>query len=154
MKHIFLYLVTILFISSCSSTKNASTKKEKSINNVQITKPEVDDGDNRQNDPDGVEYEIDVLAPGFDLYLNTIARPINYYPLSYYQNKNTFFVVEWNIRAQNPLQYNDLIYQQTIDYDSSVDYGLEVNYKLYYFFKYMENKYDINLLGGGDPRPY
>ena len=91
---------------------------------------------------DSLEYEIIITDIGFETYLNTIAKPENFYSQEFYENKNRFYVTEWNIRAQNPLRYRSDIYENQIDYDFNVDYGLEVNYKLYNYFKFIEYKYN------------
>ena len=90
---------------------------------------------------DSLHYEITIIDNGFNTYLHTIAKPKNYYSQQYYETKNKFYVTEWNIRAQNPLRYDDAIYENKIDYNFNVDYGLEVNYKLYNYFKFVEYKY-------------
>ncbi len=36
-----------------------------------------------------------------------------------------------------------------IDYRPNIDYGLDLNYKLYYYFKYFEERNNIRLLPGG-----
>jgi len=90
---------------------------------------------------DSLEYEILIIDIGFELYLQTIAKPANFYSQSYYELKNQFYVIEWNIRALNPLRYNSSIYENVIDYDPNIDYGLDVNYKLYNYFEFVKYKY-------------
>lgn len=92
---------------------------------------------------DSLEYEIIIFDIGFDTYLNTIAKPINYYSQSYYETKNQFYVTEWNIRYNNPMKYDSSIYENEIDYRPHINYGLEVNYKLYNYFKFVEYKYNV-----------
>ncbi|MDO9036949.1 MAG: DUF6146 family protein [Lutibacter sp.] len=129
MKNIFYYAAVGLFIAACSSTTKTATK----------------DGNFEQEAVrianDSLEYEIIIMDIGFETYLNTIAKPMNFYSQEYYENKNRFYVTEWNIRALNPLRYRKDIYENQIDYDFNVDYGLEVNYKLYNYFKFVEYKY-------------
>lgn len=90
---------------------------------------------------DSLGYEIIIIDMGFETYLNSIAKPANFYAKEYYETKNKFYVTEWNIRARNPLKYDSSIYENEINYDASTDYGLEVNYKLYNYFKFVEYKY-------------
>ena len=80
---------------------------------------------------DSLEYEIIILDIGFTLYLNTIARPMNYYSKNYLENKNAIYVINWNMRALNPSRFDSSIYENVIEYNSQVNYGLEVNYKLF-----------------------
>ncbi|MBE0422920.1 MAG: hypothetical protein IBX66_03185 [Lutibacter sp.] len=129
MKTIFYYAAIGLFIAACSSTTKTATKEgnlEQEV--VRIAN-------------DSLEYEIIIFDIGFETYLNTIAKPMNFYSKEYYETKNRFYVTEWNIRALNPSRYRSDIYENQIDYDFNVDYGLEVNYKLYNYFKFVEHKY-------------
>lgn len=133
MKTLFYYMVIGLFITGCSSTTKTTTQTYDS--------PEGAVKINNNN----VEYDIIITEPGYETYLYSIAKPMNYYSKEYYETKNKFYVTEWNIRAMNPLRYNNLIYRNTIDYDFFVDYGLEVNYKLYNYFKFIEYKYNVRI---------
>ncbi|MDG2194917.1 MAG: DUF6146 family protein [Polaribacter sp.] len=94
---------------------------------------------------DSLEYQIIIIDIGFNLYLNTIAKPMSYYSQSYLENKNNFYVTTWNERARNPIKYNHNIYENIIEYNSHINYGLEVNYKLYWYFKFAEQKYNMRL---------
>ena len=130
MKYLFQFLRLIivgLLIISCSSSplKNSRKQKEKP---VVITN-------------DSLEYEIIVLDVGFTLYLNTLAKPENYYSLNYLENKNNIYVTNWNLRALNPSKFNSSIYENSIDYIPHIRYGLEVNYKLFNYFQFAQQKY-------------
>ena len=100
-----------------------------------------------------LEYEIIILDIGFTLYLNTIAKPINYYSLKFLENKNTIYVANWNMRALNPSKFNSSIYENVIEYRPQVNYGLEVNYKLFNYFQFAQQKYKIRLDGGSGLSP-
>ncbi len=126
------YLITFtFFVVSCGSypTKNNSTVKEEPV----VIANEA------------LQYEIIIIDIGFTTYLNTIARTKEYYSESYLKSKNRVYVSVWNDRARNPQRYNSSIYENIIDYEPSVDYGLDVNYKLYWYFKFAENKYRMKL---------
>jgi len=86
---------------------------------------------------DTLEYEIIIIDPGFNGWMATRAKPRNYYSQQYLENKNRMWVVEWNIRTQNPLRYRDL-YQMQIDYSPNINYGYEVNYMLYNYLVYFQ----------------
>lgn len=131
MKTLFYYVAFGLFIVGCSSTTTTTKTSDKNLpkESVKITN-------------DSLEYEITIIDIGFETYLNTIAKPMNFYSKEFYETKNKFYVTEWNIRARNPLRYRSDIYENQIDYDFNVDYGLEVNYKLYNYFKFVEYKYN------------
>ena len=133
MKNALYFLVILLTIVSCgtSNTKNTTNSKKDMEEAVVISN-------------DSLEYEIIILDIGFNTYLHTIAKPIEYYSQNYLETKNNFYVVEWNIRANNPMQYGDL-YDNRIEYLPNVDYGLEVNYKLFNYFQFFERKYSVRL---------
>lgn len=94
---------------------------------------------------DSLEYEVIIIDIGFNQYLNSIALPRGHYSQQYMENRNRFFVNEWNRRAQNPQRYNPNIYENVIDYQSSIDYGYEVNYLLFNYFLFAQQKYKMNL---------
>lgn len=130
MKNLFFYLVIGIFIVSCGSTSKTMVKNDANLPEgaVRIAN-------------DSLEYEIIIFDIGYDTYLKTIAQPEWYYTLQFLENKNRFYVTEWNIRVNNPFKYNPTIYENRIDYDFNTNYGLEVNYKLYNYFKFVEYKY-------------
>ncbi|MCF6348730.1 MAG: DUF6146 family protein [Flavobacteriaceae bacterium] len=106
--------------------------------------------DNQKEEPvrianDSLEYEIIIIDIGFNLYLNTIAQPMNYYSQSYLETRNRVYVIEWNIRAQNLIRFDPNIYENIIDYQPHIDYGLEVNYKLFNYFQFAQRKYKMRL---------
>lgn len=94
---------------------------------------------------DSLAYEITIIDIGFNLYLNSIAKPVGFYSQSYLENRNIFYVTEWNNRVRNPQQYNRNIYENIIDYQSNIDYGYDVNYKLFNYFEFAQQKYQMNL---------
>ncbi len=134
MKTLFYYITFGLFIVGCSSTTKTTKTSDTNVpaESVRIAN-------------DSLEYEIIITDIGFETYLNTIAKPMNFYSLEYYETKNYFYVTEWNIRARNPLRYRNDIYENQIDYEFNVDYGLEVNYKLFNYFKFIEYKYNVRI---------
>lgn len=97
-----------------------------------------------------LEYDIIIVDPGFTNWFNTNARPRNYYSQSYMESRNKVWVLEWNIRAQNPKKYGD-IYDMMINYQSNINYGFEVNYMLYNYLIYFQLTYKQQL-GGYTPR--
>ena len=139
MKYLFQFL-RLCFLStliiSCSSS-NVIKEKEKPV--IISNK--------------SLEYEIIILDIGFTLYLNTIAKPINYYSLKFLENKNTIYVANWNMRALNPSKFNSSIYENVIEYRPQVNYGLEVNYKLFNYFQFAQQKYKIRLDGSSGLSP-
>jgi hypothetical protein len=132
LKSIF-YLLSITLFIACGSY-SSTTSKSKVIKEepVVIANEEL-------------AYEIIIIDPGFTSYLYSTARPMSYYSKTYLQNNNRISVAIWNSRAQNPQKFNGNIYENVIEFESNVDYGLEVNYKLFWYFKFAEQKYKMRL---------
>jgi hypothetical protein len=42
--------------------------------------------------------------------------------------------------------HNNDLYDNYIDYKPNTDYGIDINYRLYYYFRYFEEKNHIKLL--------
>lgn len=94
---------------------------------------------------DSLEYEVIIIDPGFTYYLNAIAQPRGFYSQQYLESRNFIWVNTWNIRAQNPTNFNANIYENVIDYQQNIDYGYEVNYKLFNYFLFAQRKYKMSL---------
>ncbi|MCL7754556.1 DUF6146 family protein [Polaribacter sp. Z022] len=101
---------------------------------------------------DSLEYQIIIIDLGFTSFLNSVAQPEGYYSQNYLEARNRVWVLEWNNRVRNPLQFNSNIYENNIDYQSNIDYGYEVNYKLFNYFLFAQRKYKMSLGGGFRPR--
>jgi len=99
---------------------------------------------------DSLEYEVIIIDPGFTSWLQGRAKPRNYYGISYLENKNNFWVSEWNARVNNPQRYGDM-YQMRIDYSPQIRYGYEVNYLLYNYLVYFQIS-NNQRLGGNVPQ--
>ena len=96
---------------------------------------------------DSIEYDVIVTDIGYDYYLNTIAKPMNFYSQAYYEQKNHLYVPIYNQRVRSSYSTHWMnIFEQEIEYDNSINYGLEVNYKLYNYFKFIEYTYKIKLI--------
>jgi len=127
------YILSVLLFIACGSYP-ATTSKD----NVTQEEPVIIANE-------ALEYEIIIIDPGFTSYLFSIAKPMSYYSQTYLQGKNRIYVANWNNRARSPQQFNSNVYENIIDYEPNVDYGLEVNYKLYWYFKFAEQKYKMRL---------
>jgi hypothetical protein len=92
---------------------------------------------------DSTEYEIIIIDPNFDLWYQTSYSPAKDYSNEYYRGKNHFAVVSWNeyYRSGRHTRVVDCY----IEYESGVDYGIDVNRKLYWYFKFVEEKYRLRL---------
>ena len=97
---------------------------------------------------DSLEYEIIIFDIGFNAFLNSIAQPEGFYSQSYLEARNTAWVITWNNRVTNNIQFNQDIYENIIDYQPQINYGYEVNYKLFNYFLFAQRKYKMSLGGG------
>tara|TARA_R100001369_G_scaffold92827_1_gene140223 strand:- start:155 stop:577 length:423 start_codon:yes stop_codon:yes gene_type:complete len=138
MKYFIFFIAISLAIYSCDSTK--STMKGE-------TNTSMTENDTVRIANDSLEYEIIIIEPGFNSWLIT-QKPRGYYGLNYLENKNQFFVSEYNARVRNPQRYSSNLYPQEINYSYNTDYGYEVNYLLYNYFVYFQQKYNQKLPGG------
>nr|WP_321412947.1 DUF6146 family protein [uncultured Allomuricauda sp.] len=137
---LLLSLMLCIGLGSCSSQKKALdvSNEEKAVFDSNDEEPvEIAD--------DETEYEIIIIEPGFNTWLNSIARPEGYYSQSFLENRNAVMVINWNQRVLNPMRWNPNLYEMQINYDPSIDYGYEVNYKLYNYFIYFQRKYNQRL---------
>lgn len=127
----FIYIILLgLFVYSCGSTR------DRNLGDSQINEDTVRIAN------DSLEYEIIIIEPGFNLFINSIARPEGYYSQQYLENKNRFLVSEYNQRVSQPQNYNPDLYLQEINYNPSIDYGYEVNYLLYNYFVFFSRHYN------------
>jgi len=132
MKNIFYILLLGLFVYSCGSSGGRNLPSDVS---------------NAENDTvrianDSLEYEIIIIEPGFNLFINSYAKPRGYHSQTYLENKNKFLVNEYNQRVTQPMTYDPNLYINQIDYQPNIDYGYEVNYLLYNYFVYFSRNYN------------
>ncbi|MFD1095782.1 DUF6146 family protein [Salegentibacter chungangensis] len=133
MKNLIYVALLGLLIYSCG------TMRDRDLRSDEIANAE---NDTVRIANDSLEYEIIIIEPGFDLFINTIAKPEGYYSQEYLENKNRFLVSDYNNRVHQPQIYNPNLYVQEINYDPSIDYGYEVNYLLYNYFVYLSRQYN------------
>ncbi|MUH34465.1 hypothetical protein D9O36_01305 [Zobellia amurskyensis] len=133
-------LFVILIASSCSSTKETVA-----ISDDEKMAFRQKEGDTVKIASDDTEYEIIIIEPGFNFWLQSVARPRNFYTQSYMENRNNIFVTNYNQRVMQPFQYDPNLYELQINYNPHTDYGYEVNYKLYNYFIYFQRKYNQRL---------
>ena len=132
----------MVFILSCGTSKTTVAQKSKSEKEMAAA---VSDTVTIANEE--LEYEIIIIEPGFNVWLQSRARPQGYYSQSFLENRNRLFVLEWNARVLQPQRFNPNLYQLQIDYQPNIDYGYEVNYLLYYYFVYFQMTYGQQLTG-------
>lgn len=144
MKKLLYFGLFLLSFWSCSTSKNIvakdkKTSQSKTTDTIRIANKDLD-------------YEIIIFDSGFDTWLNSQARPRNFYSQSYLEGKNRMFVSEWNSRVLQSYRYNPNLYEMQIDYSSNIDYGYEVNYLLYNYLIFFQIK-NNQKLAGFVPRP-
>ncbi|APG59657.1 DUF6146 family protein [Christiangramia salexigens] len=135
MKNIIYIILISLFVYSCGSSGNKIFSSDKSANT---------NNDTVRIANDSLEYEIIIIEPGFNLFINSNAKPRGYYSQSYLENKNQNLVREYNQRVNQPNRYNPNLYLNEINYEYGTDYGYEVNYLLYNYFVYFSRQYNQN----------
>lgn len=132
--------VFLLVFFSCGTTKEVVAIRE--AEKLAFNETE---GDTIHIANQATEYEIIIIEPGFNTWLQSIAKPEGYYSQSYLETRNQVLVVNWNQRVLQPQRFNPNLYELQIDYQSTVDYGYEVNFKLYNYFVYFQRKYNQRL---------
>jgi hypothetical protein len=158
MKYYF-YIVTLILVLllSCNSKKSVITDVEKDLkfknDTIQIAKNDVKvTNDTVRIANDSLEYEVIIIDPGFSTWLASRSFPRGYHSQSYLENKNIFYVTEWNNRVIQPQRYNPNLYEMSINYDRNINYGYEVNYLIYNYMIYFQNTYNQRLYGFVPPR--
>ena len=132
MKPLVLILVLVISFISCNSTSKTTNSNKETVQKSQDTVRIANDS---------IEYEIIIIEPGFNSWLETRAKPEGYYTQSYLESRNQMFVTEWNIRVNQPGRYSPNLYEMRINYSPHIDYGYEVNYKLYNYFIFFQLHY-------------
>ena len=138
MKNFFYFILVLGLIIGCSSSKKTTNNSDELL-----SKPSVNDTIRIAND--SLEYEIIIIDPGFQSWLASTARAKGYHSQSYLENRNIIYVMEWNSRFRQPLQFSRDLYELPIDYSANIDYGYDVNYQLYNYFIYFQLKYKQQL---------
>lgn len=127
--YIYTFILAALLIIGCDTQKPVASSSPKE------TKGAASDTVRIANEE--LEYEVIIIDPGFNSWLASRARPRGFYSQQHLENKNRFWVTEWNNRFMQPQRYGDL-YLMQIDYTSNIDYGYEVNYLLYNYLVYFQ----------------
>ena len=127
MKKLIFPFFLLLVVWSCSpAQKTGSSDKHPKIIN------------------DSTEYEITIIDPQFDNWYLMNFSAAKDYSNEFYRSKNQVGVLTWNdFYTRN--RYHRVI-ENYIIFDNSADYGIEVNRKLYWYFKYVEDTFGVNLL--------
>ena len=140
MKSLLYTILVCIFIIGCHSSKQVSSKLDE-----KEMKATTSDTVRIANDK--LEYEIIIIEPGYNFWLQSTAKPEGYYSQQFLENRNYIYVTEWNQRVMQPLNYDPNLYELRINYEPGIDYGYDVNYKLYNYFIYFQLKYKQRLAG-------
>jgi hypothetical protein len=124
--------IIALVIISCGSIRSSSDSKQGRL------------GVDATNGKDTTTYELIVFDPGFDFWLSGKTFSKKQYTNEYMQSMNNMYVIEWNRRYS----MGDRRVGSYIDYDATTKYDLDFNYKLFMYFKYFEESYNIKLIAG------
>lgn len=120
-----LVIVGIIFLFGCGSQKEV----------VKI--------ESESDTLDSTEYSLIVDEIDFDTWMITNSKRIWFYSHEYYQSWNKIYVSAFNSRvlygAHRP-------FNEFINYDHSINYGIELDFKLYWYFMFIQEKYDISLV--------
>jgi hypothetical protein len=127
MKPLYFIAVIALLAWACSPVKEAS----KTSATVALSSQ------------DSTEYEIYINDPGFDLWYQLNYSEPKDHSNDYYRSKNLVAVPRWNDYYRQGRSIDAI--DSYIDYQPQIDYGIEVNRKLFWYFKYVAEKYKIQL---------
>ena len=151
-KHSYIFVLVFILILSCNSNKSVVSSPEKNNkkknDSLIITNKAVKiTSDTIRIVNDSLEYEVIIIDPGFSSWLASRSYPRGYHTQSYMENKNYFYITEWNSRVLQPQRYNPNLYEMTINYDQNINYGYEVNYLIYNYMIYFQNTFNQKLYG-------
>jgi hypothetical protein len=106
------------------------------------TSQETVKSNNADIETDSVEYVLFVDEVDFEFWLVTNNKQMWYYSHNFYKSWNQIFIREFNWRVMQGWDhpFNELIY-----YDFNKDYGIELDYRLYWYFIFIQEKYNVTL---------
>lgn len=133
MKKYYIILAILFFAISCNTKKSTTLNKNTSKS------------DTLRIANDELEYEIIIIDAGFNSWLAGYGKPRNFYSQIYMEQRNRFWVTQWNQNVISGMR-NDL-FEMRIEYDNFTDYGYEVNYLLYNYLTYFQITNNIQLGG-------
>ncbi len=136
----YFFILLFVFLISCSTANKSLQISEDEKNAFEATTGEAIALVDEES-----EYELIIIDPGFNNWLNNIARAPGYYSQDFLEYRNNVYVNNWNQRVLLPSQFDSNLYFFHIEYDPRIDYGYDLNYKLYNYFIYFQRKYDQRL---------
>lgn len=127
MKTLILFGSLVFLFLSCSQSREISKSSEIHL----------------QENQDSTEYEITIIDNRFDTWYILNYSKAKDHTNEYYWNKNTIAAANWDDYFRNGKYLN--VVDSFIDYKPNIDYGIEVNRKLFWYFKFVQEYYDIPL---------
>lgn len=140
MRTLLIAMVVALSAISCQTKAQVTSSNE--VANAKVIK-----GDTVKIANDEIEYAVYIIDPGFTHWLQSKSFPRGYHSETFLENKNRWYVEEWNRRVLQPQRYDSKLYEMQINYDPRIHYGYEVNYLIYNYMVYFQNTYKQNLFG-------
>ena len=131
MKQLLFLLAVLLLGIACSAPRNT---------------PQIKPGDAEAAADDSLEYRLETFDARFETWYALQNRPSQYRSQGYYENWNHQYVTAWNYKA---MQSGNRFFETIVGYDPTIDYGFELNHKLFYYFQYVENVLNIEIMQGG-----
>jgi hypothetical protein len=122
---VVIYILSLILIAGCAVKKDIVKIQDKLGFN------------------DSVQYELIVNEPGYDAWMATNSKPEWYHEKEYYRNWNFLYVTEFNFRVLHSNSGHP--FDEMINYDHRTDYGRDLEYNLYWYFKFIEYKYNTKL---------
>lgn len=96
---------------------------------------------------DSVEHELETFDTKFETWYTLHDSPAQYRSETYYENWNRQYVSAWNSNALDPAKSD--FFEPIIGWDPTVDYEFEIDHELFYYFQYVENVLEIQIMPGG-----
>lgn len=115
-------------LSACS----VQSTMQKSV--LTVVKPENDSS----------AYELVIIDPDFDLWYIMKYSPALDRSEGTYQVQNRLGVLNWNSFYASGM-FSEVI-GSYIDYRPEISYGIELNRRLYWYFRFIEERHHIQLL--------
>ncbi len=131
MKQLLFFAAILLIGIACSTTRNI---------------PQVKIDGEAEEESDSIEYRLETFDSKFETWYMLQDQPSKYRGQHFYENWNHRYVNAWNYKAT---QSGNAFFEPIIGYEPTVDYGFELNHKLFYYFQYVENVLNIEIMPGG-----
>ncbi len=131
MKHILFFTAVLLLGFACSTSRNT---------------PQIKTNEEAEAVTDSLEYELETFDAKFETWYAMQDRPSQYRSERYYENWNQQYVNAWNYKAT---QFGNRFFETIVGYDPTTDYNFELDHQLFYYFQYVENVLNIEIMPGG-----